>query len=311
MEHTQECSRVFGPVPSRRLGRSLGVDLVPYKTCSYDCIYCQLGPTTCRTIERKKYVPFDTAIGQVEHRLRQTGAVDYITLSGSGEPTLHARLGEVIQRIKKITDIPVAVLTNGSLLWMERVREELAGADLVIPSLDAGDDAVFQYVNRPHRSISFEGMVDGIRRFRKEFRGRMWLEVLLLGGISATRAGAESIAAHARTIGADRVQLNTVLRPPRDRSARRVAKERMLGLAQMFEGAVEVIADYENVHDQSDYAVSRNEVLALLERRPCTVDDVSAGLSIHRNEAIKHLQHLTEENTVSMRTEGDLTFYVA
>ena len=140
-------NHIFGPVPSRRLGRSLGIDLVPHKTCSYDCIYCQLGRTTCKTIERKEWVPLDAVVAELETKL--SPRPDYVTLSGSGEPTLYSRLDELIDRIKHLTDIPVAVLTNGSLLWQEVVQQQLAAADLVMPSLDAGNATAFHLVNRP------------------------------------------------------------------------------------------------------------------------------------------------------------------
>ena len=170
---------VFGPVPSRRLGRSLGVDLVPHKTCSYDCIYCQLGATTCKTTERKEWVPLDDVLEQLKAKL--STAPDYITLSGSGEPTLYSRAEELIDRIKAMTDVPVAVLTNGSLLWQEEVRRQFMKADLVIPSLDAGDEGMFRLVNRPHEDVTFERMLAGLVDFRREFRGAYWLEVFVLG----------------------------------------------------------------------------------------------------------------------------------
>ncbi|NQT19895.1 MAG: radical SAM protein, partial [Planctomycetes bacterium] len=151
---------IFGPVPSRRLGRSLGVDVVPLKTCSYDCIYCQLGNTTCKTVERKEWVPLDDVVLELKDRL--SSRPDYITLSGSGEPTLYSRVAELIDRIKVMTDVPVAVLTNGSLLWQEEVRRQLMKADLVIPSLDAGDEVMFRLVNRPHEDVSFERMLAGL-----------------------------------------------------------------------------------------------------------------------------------------------------
>lgn len=170
----------FGPVPSRRLGRSLGVDLVPFKTCSYDCIYCQLGPTTCKTIERKAWVPLEQVVAELPQRL--ASKPDYITLSGSGEPTLHAQLDELIARIKTLTDIPVAVLTNGSMLWQKDLRRQLLRADLVVPSLDAGDETMFQLVNRPHSQISLDKMLNGLVAFRQEFPGAYWLEVMVVGG---------------------------------------------------------------------------------------------------------------------------------
>ena len=150
-------SCVFGPVPSRRLGRSLGVDVVPFKTCTYDCIYCQLGRTTCKTVERKAWVPLEDVLDEVKEKL--STRPDYITLSGSGEPTLFSPLGDLIVGIKSMTGIPVALLTNGSLLWQADVREAIRDVDLLIPSLDAGDEAMFRRVNRPHGGLSFEQML--------------------------------------------------------------------------------------------------------------------------------------------------------
>jgi wyosine [tRNA(Phe)-imidazoG37] synthetase (radical SAM superfamily) len=179
-------NHVFGPVPSRRLGRSLGVDLVPFKTCSYDCIYCQLGHTTNKITQRARWVNWDTVLEELRKKL--SSQPDYITLSGSGEPTLHAGLDELIEAIKAITRVPVAVLTNGSLLWQTDLRRELQGADLVIPSLDAGDDMRFRYINRPHESIIFQRMIDGLVAFGEEFRGQYWMEVFLLAGYTGIDA---------------------------------------------------------------------------------------------------------------------------
>ncbi len=208
----QRQHHIFGPVPSRRLGRSLGVDLVPFKTCTYDCIYCQLGRTTCKTHERKEWVPMDAVLEELKQKLATHP--DYITLSGSGEPTLCPRLGEIIERIKAMTSIPVAVLTNGSLLWLKEVRAAVALADVVMPSLDAGDDLLFQTVNRPHPEITFERLVSGLEQFRREFTGQYWLEVMLLAGHTALPAHVQKIAHWVQRIRPDRVQLNTATRPP-------------------------------------------------------------------------------------------------
>jgi wyosine [tRNA(Phe)-imidazoG37] synthetase (radical SAM superfamily) len=172
-------SLVFGPVPSRRLGRSLGVDLVPFKTCTYDCIYCQLGRTTCKTVERKQWVPLERVLEEVGKKLDTRP--DYITLSGSGEPTLFTPLDKLIEGIRAMTDIPIAVLTNGSLLDCWGVQWELSLADLVIPSLDVGTDRTFRLVNRPHETISFDRMLSGLIGFRRRFSKQYWLEVFLIG----------------------------------------------------------------------------------------------------------------------------------
>ncbi|MBN1574973.1 MAG: radical SAM protein [Chitinispirillaceae bacterium] len=301
--------RIFGPVPSRRLGHSLGIDLVPFKTCSYDCLYCQLGRTTLKTLERKEYVSVEEIIGQLGEKLQHNPPVDYITLSGSGEPTLYSGTAELIGRIKSMTDIPVAVLTNGSLLWDKTVRDGLLKADLVIPSLDAGNDPLFQFVNRPCPGITFDKMVAGIRQFRQGFGGALWLEVFLLDGISATRAAVEEIALRARHISPDKVQLNTVSRPPCEKTARAVPKARMQRFAEMFDEHAEVIADYRNIHGESGFAASREAVLELIRRRPCTLEDVSGGLSIHRNEAVKHLEHLVHEDRITVVAQGEGSYY--
>jgi wyosine [tRNA(Phe)-imidazoG37] synthetase (radical SAM superfamily) len=281
---------LFGPVPSRRLGRSLGVDLVPLKTCSYDCIYCQLGRTTCHTIERLAWTPWERMAAELPQRL--SSQPDYITLGGSGEPTLHSQLGELITQLKTMTDIPVAVLTNGSLLWQKDVRRQLKHADLVIPSLDAGHETMFQIVNRPHHEITFARLMDGLTAFRQEFPGAYWLEVMVVGGLTATDAEIEKLADGARRIQPDRVQLNTVTRPPAEKQAAAVSLERLAQFATFFRPAAEVIADFRAVHQQADFVASRQEVLALLQRRPCSVADIASGLGMHQNEAIKHLEAL-------------------
>ncbi|MBN1759284.1 MAG: radical SAM protein [Chitinispirillaceae bacterium] len=310
MVTSTKSSYIFGPVPSRRLGHSLGIDLVPFKTCSYDCIYCQLGTTTNKTIEQKEYVPQEEVIAQLSDKLQTLPPVDYITLSGSGEPTLYSRTASLIDRIKEMTNIPVAVLTNGSLLFKKSVRKAISRADLVIPSLDAGSDPIFQFVNRPYPGMTFDTMVAGIRDFRQEYTGILWLEVFLLDGITATRAGVEEIARQVSAVLPNKVQLNTVTRPPSENSARAVSQARMQHFAEMFEGKAEVIADYRNTHNESRFVASREEVLQLVRRRPCTLDDVSAGLSIHRNEALKYLEHLVHDDEVRIVVREDRCFYV-
>jgi wyosine [tRNA(Phe)-imidazoG37] synthetase (radical SAM superfamily) len=304
--------RLFGPVPSRRLGRSLGVDLVPCKTCSYDCIYCQLGCTTRKTVRRREYVGVEQVAQQLQERLRQGLTADYITLSGSGEPTLCSRLGSLIDRIKSITAIPVAILTNGSLLRDSGVRREVKKADLVIPSLDAGSELMFHLVNRPHPDVTHEGVIEGLRRFRQQYAGSMWLEVFLVGGITATQTGVEDIASLVRDISPDKVQLNTVTRPPCDQSACAVPETKMRRFAHVFECEAEVIVDYQgDTHEGGGATVSRNDILELLRRRPCTLGDVAAGLSMHRNEAVKHLEHLMSDGVIGAVVERDKRYYRA
>lgn len=298
----QDARWVFGPVPSRRLGRSLGVDLVPFKTCTYDCIYCQLGRTTCKTMDRKEWAPLDDVVRELKMRL--ASCPDYITLSGSGEPTLYSRIDELICSIKAMTDIPVAILTNGSLLWQREVREQLMKADVVIPSLDAGDDVRFRAINRPHPQISFEQMVCGLIEFRKEFRGQYWLEVLLLKGYSAIQAEVEKLAGLVQRIHPDKVQLNTVDRPPAEEFALAVSEGRIQELARLFNPPAEVIAKFRRREVGGPFKANLDALLNLLRRRPCTVEEIGEGLGCHRNEADKLLADLEARGEVG-RCETD------
>ncbi len=205
---------VFGPVPSRRLGISLGVDVIPPKTCTLDCIYCEAGRTRRLTKRRRAYVPAAEVVRQVGAALRKGGRVDWITFSGCGEPTLHSGLGGMIRAVKRMTRIPVAVLTSGTLLSDPRVRRALRDADLVVPSLDAGSARVFRQINRPHPSLRLSRVAEGIARFRRRFPGRLWLEVVLLKGVNDSPRELARIAALAARIRPERVQLNTAVRPP-------------------------------------------------------------------------------------------------
>jgi len=300
---------IFGPVPSRRLGRSLGVDLLPFKTCTYDCIYCQLGRTTNKTTQRKKWVPTDAVIEQLKEKLDSNP--DYITLSGSGEPTLFSQLEELISRIKNITDIPVAVLTNGSLLWLPEVRDSLKLADLVIPSLDAGSNQIFQYVNRPHSDITFSKMLEGLAKFRDEYTGKFWLEVFLLAGVTTPKMEINRLKACINSISPDKVQINTVTRPPAEAFAERVPEKQLEAVAnQLYENA-EVVASYDSVHKQQDFAVRREDVLTLLKRRPCSIEDIAAGLGLHRNEVVKYVEELCSEGKVEAKAQNQRLYYKA
>jgi len=300
---------IFGPVPSRRLGRSLGVDLVPFKTCSYDCIYCQLGRTTNKTVRRKEWLPFDEIINQLKDKLYLKP--DYITLSGSGEPTLFSKCGELICKIKEITEIPVAVLTNGSLLWLPQVRRSLLGADIVIPSLDAGDNHLFQYVNRPHPDISFDKMLEGLIRFRDEYNGKYWLEVFLLAGVTTPEMEINRLRTCISSIRPDKVQVNTVTRPPAENFAEPVQAEQLEHLAsQLFEHS-EIIADYRGVHKKQEFAAQCEDVLALLRRRPCSVEDIASGLGLHRNEVIKYIEELSAGGKIEPDSGQTQLYYKA
>jgi wyosine [tRNA(Phe)-imidazoG37] synthetase (radical SAM superfamily) len=302
---------VYGPVPSRRLGRSLGIDLVPFKTCTFDCVYCQLGRTTNLTLKRREYVLIEEVLAELEEKLALGDAPDYISLAGSGEPTLNSGIGSLIEKIKNLTNTPVAVLTNGSLLWMDEVRDALMAADLVIPSLDVGDEDLFRFVNRPHRELFFEGVVEGIAGFTARFPREVWLEVFLLAGVTGIRREAEKIAEQVRRIRPARVQLNTVHRPPVQDFALPLSSGQMEALRTLFPGKVEIISSPAETASSPPgaRAPEQEEILALLSRRPCTFEDVAAGLGLNRLDVLKRLDQLLAAAQVkTVITEGR-TFY--
>ncbi len=309
MSEAKHTSYVYGPVPSRRLGRSLGVDLVPFKTCSYDCIYCQLGRTTKKTVECKEWFPLDDVVRDVSEHLGSKP--DFITLSGSGEPTLYSRITQLVSRIRDMTDTPIAIITNGSLLWKDSVRESLLGVDLVVPSLDAGTEDTWRRVNRPHSALSFDTMVEGLTLLRREFKSDYWLEVLLVEGITATDDEVRRIAEIVRRINPDRVQLNTSTRPPAESFARPVSRAEMEHFAGIIGEKAVVVADFKAQPSGGDFSARKADVLSLLQRRPCTLEDVAAGLGVHHNEAIKYLDELSREGTITSQLRGGKTYYEA
>lgn len=300
-------SVVYGPVPSRRLGRSLGVDLVPLKTCTYDCVYCQLGPTTRKTVRRGRWVDPELAVAGVRDRLSSNP--DFIALAGSGEPTLHAGLGDVIAGVKALTDVPVVVITNGSLLGRRAVQQDLAQADVVLPSLDAADVTTWESVNRPHVSLDFDDFIAGMVSFTQHFAGLVWLEVMLLEGVTGTDEHVARLAALAARISPDRIQLNTVVRPPAQSAARPVAPDRLDAYAAAFSPQAEVIAGAPGL--QADQQATADDVLTLISRRPCTVADTAAGLGIHQSTALKALTVLVERGDAQRRDHESGCFYVA
>jgi wyosine [tRNA(Phe)-imidazoG37] synthetase (radical SAM superfamily) len=301
---------LYGPVSSRRLGRSLGLDVIPQKTCTYDCIYCQLGKTTKKTVERREYVPIDIVLEELDRKLAEKPELDYISLAGSGEPTLNSRIGDLIAGIKARTAVPIAVFTNGALLWMPEVRQALLGADLVLPSLDAGDEHLFRYVNRPHRGVSFEKMVDGLIAFRKEFRGQIWLEVFLLAGVSGMNADAERIARLSERIGADRVQLNTATRPPAEDFAYAMSRESMERLREEFGDTAEVVADLVHAAEEFTGDATDAEILALIQRHPCTAREVASALNIGTEETTRRLDELTRTHRIARILQNGKCFHL-
>lgn len=310
-EKEQNSSKyVFGPVPSRRLGRSLGIDLVPFKTCTYNCIYCQLGKTTCQTLERKPYIAGELVIQQLKEKLSTLSAPpNYITLSGSGEPTLNSQIGWVIKEINKLTSIPVAVLTNGSLLHLEPVRETLHSVDLVIPSLDAASPSFFRFINRPHHSLNLSQILQGLKEFRREYPGQIWLEVMLCGGFNDDPKEIRRLREAIEEIGPDRIQLNTVVRPPAEDFAHPLSPKRLEEVRVLFGGQVEVLPRECQAPAFPVYGRVDAEVLSLLKRRPCSLGDLSRAFGVSEEAMEACLKELRRRGNVRCGCHHHRVFY--
>ncbi|MCB2153511.1 radical SAM protein [bacterium] len=304
---------LYGPVYSRRLGSSLGVDVVPHKVCNFDCIYCQIGRTTLLTMERREYLPIRDILEELEEKLSKPMALDYVTLSGSGEPTLNSGIGELIDGIKNLTDTLVAVLTNGTLLGDRDVQSDLRRANLVLPSLDAGDEETFRLVNRPHPDLHFDAVIDGMAGFVQQFNGKTWLEVMLLAGITGLPSEVKKIAEIVNRIAPDRVQLNTATRPASEKSARRVSAMDLEALKSFFDLPTEVIRkDFDHAPTPAECSADfRDEVLALLRRRPCTSDDIAAGIGVHFIEVLKIIDALIDDGEIQIKETDGRAYYVA
>jgi len=308
-EKMGQTSYTYGPVPSRRLGLSLGVDIVPPKICTLDCVYCQLGRTTKSSTMREDIVDIHAVLAEIEAKLKAGLKTDYITLGGSGEPTLNSRLGDLIDGIRRLTSVPVAILTNGTLLYRDDVRAECAKADVVAPSLDAGDAAVFEAVNRPNPDITIEKLVSGLERFRDEFRGQIWLEVFLIAGVNTDAGQIEKIKGLIQRIRPDRVHLNTAVRPPAEPDVLAVPREALDRIARRIGGHCEVIGEAPAGLAGRHETRAEADVISVLKRRPCTIQDICAGLGITRQEAAKYIGHLQGTGMVCSEQRGDVAYF--
>ena len=301
---------IFGPVASRRLGRSLGIDLVPYKTCSFDCLYCELGTTTHLTLERKMYSAPQEIIDELKDYLKKLALQpDYITLGGSGEPTLHDHLGTIIAEIKKLTSIPVAVLTNSSLLYRDDVKGDLLRADVILPSLDTVSPSLFTHLNRPHPSLDLKKIIQGLIDFRKLFTGQIWLEILFCRGVNDSEEEVMRLHEVIREINPDKIQLNTLDRPPAEDSVFPVGREELERIKRFFGEKAEIITGSLPEDAQGSIADREKRVYDLVKRRPCTFDEISLTLGIPKMALMDLIEVLKNEGKVSQRLHNNQVYY--
>ena len=314
---------LYGPVPSRRLGLSLGVDIVPFKVCTLDCIYCQLGRTIEKTIERRVYGSIEPILAELRQTVAEGLEADFITISGSGEPTLNLRLGELVDGIKGITNIAIAILTNGTLLYRKDVRTECAKADVVLPSLDAGDEQTFRKINRPHGDISIKNVISGLSTFRGEFSGQIWLEVFFVEAINTDAKQIAKIKDAIELINPDKVQLNTAVRPTADPDIKRLNAEKLQDIATLLGPQCEVVADFSPAHNRMGpernhedtlrhhFAITHKTqaLLSMLKRRPCSLNDICAGLGINCNEALQYINELQHRGIIHTEEKDGRVFF--
>lgn len=292
---------LFGPVPSRRLGMSLGVDLVPKKVCTLDCVYCEVGKTTELTLERKEYISFDAIKRELIDYFNNNPDPDYITFSGSGEPTLNSRLGEVADLIKGLRPtIPIALLTNGTLLPDAKVREAIKNIDVILPSLDAVSQNVFQKIDRACKGLSASEHIGGLIDLRNEFSGKIWLEVFILPGYNDSREELDHFKEALLQIRPDSIQLNTLDRPGTVPGIRGATRQELQEIANYWQlDTIEIISA---APDRKDIQSYRNELESVIwetiSRRPCTLDDLHKMLGIHISEINKYLDVLESEDRI-------------
>jgi wyosine [tRNA(Phe)-imidazoG37] synthetase (radical SAM superfamily) len=301
---------VFGPVPSRRLGFSLGVDPIPRKYCNFDCIYCQVGKTIRTETERKSFFDRGELVEEILQHLQGGRPVDVITFSGSGEPTLNEDLGRMIRELKRKTGTPLAVITNGSLLFREDVQEDLLPADIVLPSLDAVDAETFLKINRPHPSVSIDAVVNGLRTFRSVFKGKIWLEIMLAKGINDTPEQIERLNEVLGTISVDKIQLNTITRPAPEEHAKSLQASELARIGEALGVHCEVISGFDKRSEALGIDDWASEVLAILGRRALTIEDVASVTGVSCDEARLRLTRLESQQRVRAVQHGEKLFYV-
>lgn len=304
----KEIKYVFGPVPSRRLGRSLGISPIPKKTCNYSCIYCQLGRTDRMTAERREFFPVEDILAEAESYLKNVGSFDVVSIVGEGEPTLYLKLGELIKGLKKRTDKPIAVITNGALMYDPQVRRELCEADIVLPSMDGFDEESYKRIDRPVGSLHYDKVLEGLKAFTHEFKGQIYMEIMLIDGINDDRASLEKFKKDLSMLRYDRLYINTPVRPPAEKNVHVSSDENLKLAADMLGGiSIETLAGgsfFSEIPD--DYEA----VLGIIGRHPMNQHEIAGFLSSRDNKEPEKLfdRLKNDEKVVCTEYKGYYTF---
>ena len=293
--------RVFGPVLSKRLGNSLGIDVIPHKTCSYNCIYCQLGSEENTITDLTNYYSVDEIIYELKEALLNNKNIDYITFTGSGEPTLYKDLKKLIYEIKQITDIPVCIITNGSLLYKQEMRSNLLLADLIIPSLDAGNEETFKLIDNPNKEIDFDKMVEGLIEFKKVFKGEYWLEIFLLKDINDNEDELDDIIKIVKKIKPDRIQLITATRRVANEKAKALSDEELKKIKKYFNLKCDIEIDIPNIsenHKGNTRILTEEDIVNFLIRQPDTAYIIAKSFNENERKIKELLDLLIKKNKV-------------
>ncbi len=304
---------LFGPVLSRRLGLSLGVDLVPYKTCSYDCTYCECGLDPRTTITRRAFFPAAEVCAELADTLASRPHLDSITLAGSGEPTLARSLGEVISWIRHTyPEYTVSVLTNGSLLTDSGVRGELLPANRVIPTLTTVFQPTFECIHHPHPSLRIDAIIGGMAHFRKEYTGSLWLEVFVVPGVNTSDTELAGLKAAIERIDPDRIQLNTLDRPAADPGVLAATDEELDRVRDLLGvDRIDIVGRHHPVTSRTrETTDAARLVRATLSRRPSTIEDLVAGTGLSGGEVAKILGILEQDGVITSQRGARGIFYI-
>ena len=288
----------------------MGVDIIPHKYCCFDCIYCQIGKTTNIETIRKRFADPFKIIDEITDAINKTERIDYITFSGSGEPTLNSDLGTMIEEAKRITNIPVSVITNSALLYRGDVRKDLMLADVVLPSLDAVSEDIFKYINRPHSLIEIDTIIHGLKLLRKEYKGKIWLEVMLVKNVNDTEEELGKLKKIVSELNVDKLHLNTVTRPPTEETAGRLTKDDLEKISKYLGEPSEIICDFEKFVEMYNDENWSQKIVEILQRRSLTLDDIVKITGISLSKAKNRLKTLENEGEIKSYCFDDNIYYM-
>ncbi|MFW6120700.1 MAG: radical SAM protein [Petrotogales bacterium] len=302
---------VYGIVPSRRLGRSLGLSPIPFKTCNHSCIYCQLGRTTRMTNTRTNFFPHEEMIDELKKYVEQVGedAFDVVTIVGEGEPLLYKPFDKLIEEIKKTTNKPLVIITNGTQLMEKEVREEIAGSDIVMPTLDAWDEDSYRRINRPHKDLHYDDFYNGLVEFTRNFQGKVWLEVMIMKNINDSFSNIRRLGRRLKNIDPDRVYINVPVRPPAESWVEVPDKEQIAFAKDVFKAeSIDKIQKGEFSSLEEDVLQG---IIQIIKRHPMKESEVKQFVLSMKdeNEFQKVLKRLNNHNNVEIIDKNDQRFF--